>query len=169
MSSLEFQVASECVHLGLLRAEPGLESNQDLMKREHAAWLNCMFKKVDCILFRVPDLENALSFYRDRLHHRLAWRRRDSAAGLRMDDSDTEIVLMAEKGVRMEVDLLVDSVDKAVRDFENAGGQIVQEPFNIQIGRCAVVKDPWGNVLVILDTSKGLLKVDAEGNVLESR
>ena len=66
--------------------------------------MNCMFKKVDCILFRVPDLEDALAFYRDKLHHKLAWRRGDSAAGLRMDDSDTEIVLMAEKGVRMEVD-----------------------------------------------------------------
>ncbi len=124
-----------------------------------------MFKKVDCVLFRVPDLEKALAFYRDRLHHKLAWRRGNSAAGLRMDDSDTEIVLMAEKGARMEVDLLVESVDEAVLDFERAGDMIVEAPFDIRIGRCAVVRDPWDNVLVVLDTSKGLLKVDAEGDV----
>jgi hypothetical protein len=28
-----------------------------------------------------------------------------------------------------------------------------------------VVEDPWGNSLVLLDTSKGLLKTDANGNV----
>ncbi len=76
---------------------------------------------------------------------------------------------MAENGFRMEVDLLVDSVDKAVQTFEKAGGQIVEPPFDIPIGRCAVVKDPWDNPLVVLDASKGLLKVDPEGNVLEPK
>jgi hypothetical protein len=39
----------------------------------------------------------------------------------------------------------------------------VRGPFDIQIGLCAVVRDPWGNELVILDTSKGLLRTDDEG------
>ena len=39
-------------------------------------------------------------------------------------------------------------------------------PFDIQIGRCVVLEDPWGNPLVLLDTSKGLLKTDADGNVI---
>ncbi len=90
-----------------------------------------MFKKVDCILFRVPDLEKALAFYRDNLHHKLAWRRGDSSAGLRMDQSDTEIVLMAEAGMRMEIDLLVDSVDQASLEFEKAGGEIVEGPLTL--------------------------------------
>ncbi len=127
-----------------------------------------MFKKVDCVLFGVPDLEKALVFYRDRLHHKLAWRRGNTAAGLRMDESETEIVLMVEEGRSMEVDLLVESTDEAVRDFKKAGGQVLEGPFDIPIGRCAVVKDPWGNVLVILDVSKGLLKVNAEGTVMET-
>ncbi len=84
-----------------------------------------------------------------------------------MDESETEIVLMAEKGRSMEVDLLVESADEAVRDFEKAGGYVGEGPFDIPIGRCAVVKDPWNNVLVILDASKGLLKVDTEGNVVK--
>lgn len=126
-----------------------------------------MFKKVDCVLFRVPDLEKGLAFYRDHLHHKLSWRRGNSAAGLRMDESEKEIVLMEEKGMKMEVDLLVDSADAAVRDFEKAGGKVVEGPFDIPIGRCAIVKDPWDNTLVILDTSQGLLKVDAQQNVLK--
>lgn len=125
-----------------------------------------MFKKVDCVLFRVPNLEKALKFYRDALGHKLVWRRGNSAAGLAMSDSDTEIVLMAESGT-MEVDLLVSSVETAVDDFVKAGGKIVSGPFDVQVGRCAVVKDPWGNVLTMLDTSKGLLRVDSKGNVLD--
>ena len=120
-----------------------------------------MFKKVDCVLFRVPDLEKALNFYRDALGHKLVWRKGNLSAGLAMNDSDTEIVLMAEPG-SMEVDLLVDSVETAVHDFVKAGGKIVSGPFDIQIGRCAIVKDPWGNVISMLDTSKGLLKVDSK-------
>ncbi len=112
-----------------------------------------MFKKVDCILFRVPDLEKALNFYRDSLNHKLVWRKGNSAAGLRMEESDTEIVLMAQTGLPMEVDLQVESADKAAQDFERAGGEILQGPFDISIGRCAVVKDPWKNVLVLLDLS----------------
>ena len=125
-----------------------------------------MFKKVDCVLFRVPDLEKALKFYRTALGHKLVWCKGSSSAGLAMSDSDTEIVLMAEPG-SMEVDLLVSSVETAVHDFVKAGGQVVSGPFDILIGRCAVVKDPWGNVLTMLDTSKGLLKVDSRGNVLD--
>ena len=73
---------------------------------------------------------------------------------------------MAEPG-NMEVNLLVGSVEIAVHDFVKAGGKVVSGPFDIQIGRCAIVKDPWGNVLTMLDTSKGLLKVDSKGNVLD--
>jgi hypothetical protein len=29
-----------------------------------------------------------------------------------------------------------------------------------------VIRDPWGNELVLLDTTKGLLVTDAEGNVI---
>ena len=50
--------------------------------------------------------------------------------------------------------------------IEAAGGKIVVPPFDIQIGRCVVVQDPWGNQFVLLDSSKGLLITDAEGNVI---
>ena len=39
-------------------------------------------------------------------------------------------------------------------------------PFQIQIGLCAVVSDPWDNVLVILDASKGPLQVDKNKRVV---
>jgi predicted enzyme related to lactoylglutathione lyase len=82
-----------------------------------------------------------------------------------LPESDAELVLQIEDQ-RQEVDLLVDSADEAARQIEEAGGKVIVPPFDIQIGRCVVLEDPWGNPLVLLDTSKGLLKTDSEGNVI---
>ena len=123
-----------------------------------------LFRKVDCIRLYVPDLEEGLAFYRDRLGHELIWRS-DTAAGLRLPESDAELVLQAEEQ-RQEVDLLVDSADEAAARVEQAGGKVIVAPFEIQIGRCVVLEDPWGNPLVLVDTSKGLLKTDTDGNVI---
>lgn len=82
-----------------------------------------------------------------------------------MPDTDCEIVLQTERE-GLEVDLLVDSVDQAARRFEAAGGKVIVPPFEIQIGRCAVISDPWNNELVVLDMSKGRLVTDTDGNIL---
>ncbi len=65
-----------------------------------------------------------------------------------------------------EVDITVGSADEAARQVVAAGDSVVAGPFDIRIGRCVVVADPWGNQLVLLDTSKGLLQTDAEGRVI---
>jgi predicted enzyme related to lactoylglutathione lyase len=119
---------------------------------------------VDCVRLYVPDLEAGLAFYRDQLGHELIWRT-ETAAGLRLPESEAELVLQTEDQ-RQEVDLLVDSADAAAEFIERAGGRVIVPPFDIQIGRCVVVEDPWGNPLVLLDTSKGLLKTDEDGNVI---
>jgi lactoylglutathione lyase len=123
-----------------------------------------LIRKVDCIQLYVPDLEAGLAFYRDRLGHELIWRTA-TAAGLRLPESDAELVLQTE-GQRQEVDLLVHSADEAAKFIEQAGGKVIVPPFDIQIGRCVVLEDPWGNPLVLLDMSKGPLKTDADGNVI---
>ncbi len=123
-----------------------------------------LIRKVDCVQFHVPDLEAGLSFYRDRLGHELIWRT-ETAAGLRLPDSEAELVIQTERP-GPETDLLVDSADEAARTIQQAGGRIVVPPFDIPIGRCVVVEDPWGNTLVLLDGSKGMLKTDADGKVI---
>ena len=112
----------------------------------------------------VPDLEAGLAFYRDKLGHELIWRT-PTAAGLRLPETDAELVIQTEEQ-RQEIDLLVDSADEAAKFIEQAGGTVIVPPFDIQIGRCVVVEDPWGNPLVLLDMSKGSLTTDAEGHVI---
>ena len=123
-----------------------------------------LIQKLDCIRLYVSDLDAGLAFYRDRLGHQVIWRT-GQAVGLRMPGSDAEIVLHTERQ-EPEIDFMVDSADAASARFEQAGGEIVVPPFDIQIGRCVVVRDPWGNQFILLDSSKGLLVTDAEGNVI---
>ncbi|NQT09233.1 VOC family protein [Candidatus Bathyarchaeota archaeon] len=123
-----------------------------------------LFKKIDCVRLPVSDMESGLSFYMDKLGLELIWRTEDSA-GLRLPNDESEIVLYTDDRGE-EIDILVDSADDAARNFEAAGGEVVVQPFDIRIGRCAVVKDPWGNELVLLDNSKGRLVTDEGFNVV---
>ena len=114
-----------------------------------------LFRKLDNHLLRVTDLGAAIAFYRDRLGHELVWRD-ESAAGFALPDTNAELVVHLHIGP--ETDILVDDVEAAVVAFVRAGGEVIERPFDIAIGRCARLGDPFGNVLVILDQSKGRLK-----------
>jgi predicted enzyme related to lactoylglutathione lyase len=124
-----------------------------------------LFQKIDAVTIPVPDLDAGLRFYRDSLGHELRWRNDDiGQAGLALaDTSDTEIVLTTQQ--RYEPDWLVTSADEAAEAVRAAGGRIVTEPFDIPVGRLAVVEDPFGNILVLLDLSKGHYVTDTGGDV----
>jgi lactoylglutathione lyase len=122
-----------------------------------------LFRKLDNLLLRVPDLDAAIGFYRDRLGHRVLWRSGE-AVGFALPDTDAELVVHLNIGP--ETDVVVEDVDRAFALFLSAGGEAVEPPFDIAIGRCARVRDPFGNLLVILDNSKGRLATDADGRVI---
>lgn len=123
-----------------------------------------MLRKVDAVTVRVPDLASGIAFYSARLGHDVRWRNDViGQAGLALPDSDTEIVLTVVHGY--EPNWLVESVDDAVIDFVEGGGTVVVEPADIPVGRLGVVADPFGNVLVLVDLSKGRYEVDDGGHV----
>jgi lactoylglutathione lyase len=123
---------------------------------------DALIRKVDCLALNVSDLQGAIEFY-GQLGHELLWRT-ENGAGLRLPQSESELVVQTERP-GPETDLTVQDVNLAVERFVAAGGQVVVEPFDIAIGRCCVVADPWGNHLVFLDNSKGRLVTDEAGNV----
>jgi predicted enzyme related to lactoylglutathione lyase len=126
-----------------------------------------LFLKVDCHSLPVKNLDSAIAFY-GGLGHQLIWREGTHAAGLRLPDSDAEIVLHTDQRP-IETEFLVKSVPEAIERFRNAGGKLVTGPFEIPVGLYAVLLDPWNNPLVILDFSKGMLVTDSEGNVIGNR
>lgn len=123
-----------------------------------------LFQTVDAVTVPVPSLDEGLRFYRDGLGHALLWRNDATGqAGMRLPASDTELVLTTEQ--RYEPDWLVESVDEATDAVLAAGGRVIAEPVDNPVGRVAVVADPFGNSLVLLDLSKGRYVTDDTGNV----
>jgi predicted enzyme related to lactoylglutathione lyase len=108
-------------------------------------------------------LDIGLAFYQDALGHQLLWRT-EHAAGLRMPDSETEIVVQTERP-EPEVDLLVESVERATERVVAAGGTLLAGPSEIPVGRVVAVADPFGNSLVLLELSNGHYRTDASGAV----
>ena len=111
-------------------------------------------RKIDCVRLPVDDLDAAIRFY-EGLGHRLNWRR-PTQAGFRLPDSDAELVVQTEHAGQ-EIDFLVEDAAIATERFTRAGGRSIEGPFDIEVGRCSVVEDPFGNKLVLLDLRYGLL------------
>jgi predicted enzyme related to lactoylglutathione lyase len=106
-------------------------------------------------MVRVNDLPAAVEFYTDVLGLRPVWRE-ETSVGMGMAETDAEVVLHtmdvpAEYGVHY----LVDDVSVAVATCERAGCVVQVPPFDVAVGRCAVVADPFGHTLCLLDLSKG--------------
>lgn len=55
--------------------------------------------------------------------------------------------------------------DAAAAAIHAAGGRVISAPFDIPVGRIAVVADPFDNVLVLIDLSKGRYATDETGAV----
>jgi predicted enzyme related to lactoylglutathione lyase len=117
-----------------------------------------MLRKIDCVLLRVEDLEAAVAYYQEVFGLRLRWRN-GLQVGLGLPETDAEIVLESgpELPAGASVHYLVDDVPAAVDQLAARGCSIQVPPFEIAIGHCAVVVDPFGNTLSLLDMTKGPL------------
>jgi predicted enzyme related to lactoylglutathione lyase len=123
-----------------------------------------LLRGVDAVTVPVPDLEQGLAFYRDALGHRLLWRIDDRGqVGLALPDSDAELVLALHQ--RLEPDWLVRSVPEAVAAVSAAGGTVLAPAAELPVGQVAVVADPFGNPLVLVDLSKGRYRTAPDGHV----
>lgn len=78
---------------------------------------------------------------------------------------ETELVLTTRQ--QHAPNWLVACADEAVREVEAARGRVLCEPVDIPVGRVAVVADPFGNTLVLLDLPKGRYVPDEVGMVTE--
>lgn len=113
-----------------------------------------MLKKIDCVMLRVDDLEAAADYYINVFGLRKL-RQDDTMIGLGLPETDAEIVLHTDPDIHDPVHYLVDDVLSAAAGLEAKGCAVVVPPFDIRIGKCAVLRDPFGITLSILDMSKG--------------
>ncbi len=115
-----------------------------------------MLKKIDCVMIRVEDPEAAAVYYSDVFGLRRLWQD-ETSVGMGFAEQDAEVVLHCNPDVPSPVDVhyLVDDVVYSVEVLRENGCRVLSEPFDIPIGKCAVVRDPFGTTLSILDMSKG--------------
>jgi predicted enzyme related to lactoylglutathione lyase len=127
-----------------------------------------ILRRVDAVSVPVPDLDTGLRFYGQALGHRLKWRN-DAVgqAGLELPDGDSELVLTTRQSY--EPNWLVDDVDDAVALLIDHGADLVAPPFDIPVGRAGVVRDPFGNTLVLVDLSKGTYITDPAPDPTDDR
>lgn len=119
-------------------------------------------KKVDAVLLHADDLKAAKKFYGDELGHELRWQNDDTVA-FKLGDSE----LVISRKLKPEVDLLVDSVEEAMKRIVDLGGKVILPPEDLPVGKVGIVEDPFGNKLTLVDLSKGTYKTDGDGNILE--
>jgi predicted enzyme related to lactoylglutathione lyase len=131
----------------------------------HAQTNDPLLLAVDAVTLAVPDLDDGIAFYRDRLGHELKWRNDElGQAGLACASADTEIVLCTR--LPSEPNWLVSDAAEAAERIRAAGGRIVSPVAHIPVGHVAVVEDPFGNRLVLVDLNKGRYATDEHGTVV---
>jgi predicted enzyme related to lactoylglutathione lyase len=108
----------------------------------------------------VEDLEAAAGFYTRVLGLRRLWHDA-SSVGLAMAETDAEIVLHTTDLPReWGVHYLVDDVPLAVAACVAEGCVVRTPPVPVAIGRVAVLEDPFGNALCLIDMSGGARDAD---------
>lgn len=117
-----------------------------------------MLRKIDCVMIQVENIEAAVNYYITVFGMQRVWWD-DDAVGLAFPEADAEIVLHNKPDMpsRVEVHYLVDDVVTAVQQLVTQGCKLLVAPFDIAIGKCAVIADPFGTRLCILDMTKGPL------------
>ncbi|NLO60143.1 MAG: bleomycin resistance protein [Spirochaetales bacterium] len=123
-----------------------------------------LFRNIDCIEFYVSDLDEGIKYYCDSFGLKLLWRA-ETSVGLGMENEIAEVVLQTDRK-KMNVDFKVESVVDSLEIITASGGKIIRGPFDIPIGKCAVIQDKWENEYIILDMTKGKYVTDADGNVI---
>ena len=110
-----------------------------------------MLRRIDRIILRVPALPSAVRYYTDVLGMKLLSEDNRAAAFL-MADGITEIVLRADPDQPAEeIYYLVDDVRRLYANREQLQLKFVHPPRQAARGYRAAVKDPFGNVLMLLD------------------
>ncbi len=107
-------------------------------------------------MYYTNDLEKSAGFYRDILGLHQAWSdAKNRMIGLKFPESEVEIVLHTDTSLpNPNPSYLVENVDIFCSWYRNKGYQIDLEPIEVRCGKYAVLLDPNGNKIPIIDLSK---------------
>ena len=107
-------------------------------------------------MIRVDDVVAGEKFYAEVFGLKPIWREAGSV-GMKLPETDVEIVLhnSVEIPNKVEVHYLVDDVVVAVKNYAEKGCRVLVPPFEVLMGKCAVIEDPFGTTICLLDQTSG--------------
>jgi predicted enzyme related to lactoylglutathione lyase len=125
-----------------------------------------MLKKIDCVMIRVDDVAAAEKFYSEVFGLKALWREAGSV-GMALPETNAEIVLHNNAAIphKVEVHYLVDNVIAAVKYYAENGCRVLAPPFDVLIGKCAVIRDPFDTTICLLDLTSGRRPSDIDEGV----
>ena len=108
--------------------------------------------KVDNIMYRVKDLGKAERFYCDVLGLKKVWEDKErKMIGFQLEQSDAEIVIHADSNLPdFDFSYLVENVEEFIGEREGKI-EVIVGPMEVRTGKYAVVEDPDGNKIPIID------------------
>jgi len=113
-------------------------------------------KKIDAVMLRVSDLEKTVEFYVDVMGLKRGWTDTENQMiGLLFPGNDTELVLHCDESLPdPNVSYQVDNVLEFVEKYKRKGFKVLVEPFDIRCGKCAILEDPGGHRIEVMDITK---------------
>jgi len=112
--------------------------------------------KIDNIMFFVKDLEKASKFYENVLGFKRVWTyKKNKMIGFVFDESDSEIVIHGDPEIpNPDFSFLVENVEQFCEEYRKKGYSLIREPFDVRCGKFAILADPDGNAIPIIDLTK---------------
>jgi len=112
--------------------------------------------KIDSVMLRVCDLEASARFYEEVMGLRRAWTdAQNQMIGFLFPGNDSELVIHTSPtqnnpSYSFSVEDVVGFCDR----FRERGYKVLMEPFEVRCGMYAVLADPDGNRINIIDLTK---------------
>jgi lactoylglutathione lyase len=112
--------------------------------------------KIDSVMFYVSDLEKAANFYENALGLKRVWTDNEQEMiGFIFPESDSEIVIHKDSSMpNPSVSFMVGDVQKFCDEYQKKGCTVVQKPFDVRCGKLAILADPDGNEIPIIDLTE---------------
>lgn len=110
--------------------------------------------KIQNVTYRVDDVEKSAKFYTD-LGMSEVFRDGNNLIGLSFPDNDSQIVVHTDVSKpKYDFSFLVDNVEDFCKEYKEKGYTVKLEPVDVRSGKYAILFDPDGNIVPIIDRSK---------------
>jgi predicted enzyme related to lactoylglutathione lyase len=112
--------------------------------------------RIDNIMYRVSDLAQGEAFYTQMLGLQKTWEDKERhMMGFTFADRDAEIVIHAHPSLpTFDYSYLVEDVVGFCAEYRAKGYTVAVEPMEVRCGQYAMLSDPDGNGIPIIDLSK---------------